>query len=1252
MNNNNQFIFSVIMAIYNVEKYLDEAIQSVINQKLSFLDNIQLVLINDGSPDNCDVICKKYKKMYPSNVIYIKQENGGVSSARNAGLDVATGKYINFLDSDDYFSDNAFSEVKKSFEKYKNKTDVVAINLINFENSEGSWVNGAYFKETQLIDMEKESNFMQCQVGASFIKSEVAKKYRFDTNMKIHEDSHYLYRIFCSKPSCGTVSKATYWHRIRANGTSATQTIKHKTNIFSITKKLFIELVDFYLINYSKVPDFLQTFIILEFNYYVISKIKQCEFSRREKRKLKKDIKHILENISNESILNHFVLKNPDKETLCKAKENINILFDEEEKITVSYFFKGTMYGFLRIYNVGICKAKSLILWIPKRLVRRTLRSTLNRIELLELKLNEMSNAIVETNNNLEKNYNTVTETSRSIEKINVILDDKNNNVETVKCEIAEIKNNIEIIHSSLDESKNNLEKNRNTIVETNGNINEIHNIINRTNDKIKTEILEIKNEIGFYEDIDIKYCLYFHGGSKNHGCEALIKTITKVLDEKRENFLLHTFRKSEDVLFKINEEIKYIKEPVITDSSKKIAYMGETMFNDDMGIPDISSLLNSNSIALSIGGDNYCYGNYVTNLLSNYNKEFHKLNVKTCLIGCSIEPEVLKDKNILRDLNNYDLILARETITYNELLKVGIDKNTHLVPDSAFILKKVDLPLPKNFIIDNTIGLNISPLVQSDNTEDNIVFKNYIQLINHIINKTEYNIALIPHVLWQGGNDIELLTKLYNQFCHTGRVVLILEHNCEELKGYISRCKMFIGARTHATIAAYSSCVPTVAIGYSVKSKGIALDLFGTYENYVLSITDILGETNLIDSFLWLEKNYDNIKKHLQETIPNYIKPLENLPKYFKDLRSKRNVKELPYKPDCTGCNACCNICPQKCITMVNDNEGFMYPEVNYEKCTNCNLCKNICPRNNTMESNPHQNAFAVKNKDITTRNESSSGGVFTELAKYVLNNHGVVFGAAYNDSMEVEHIKIDNIKYLFKLQGSKYVQSNIGTSFEDVEEELIKNKLVLFSGVPCHIQGLKQFLQKDYSNLICIDVVCHGVPSPKVFNNYLASLENMKNCKITNLYFRNKDDGWKKYNLKILYTNKEQKVITYSDDLYMKGFLQNLYLRPSCHNCTANNFRSGSDITLGDYWGIEKLEKDFDDDKGVSLVLLNTKQGEEVFNEILHKFDILKTDINFAIKNNPSIVKCWNPHKNRQQFFDRIDETDIMQNIEKNLN
>jgi len=249
-----------------------------------------------------------------------------------------------------------------------------------------------------------------------------------------------------------------------------------------------------------------------------------------------------------------------------------------------------------------------------------------------------------------------------------------------------------------------------------------------------------------------------------------------------------------------------------------------------------------------------------------------NELGQKTVLWGCSIEPELLKKPEIIEDMHRYSLITARETITYQALLDAGVTKNTKLYPDPAFTLETVELPLPENFKLHNTIGINVSPLIQGLEKGGNITYLNFKKLIEYILEKTDSNVALIPHVVWENNNDLEPLTQLYEEFKTSGRVCLIGDHNCMELKGFISRCKMFVGARTHATIAAYSTCVPTLVVGYSVKAKGIAKDIFGSYENYVLPVQNLKDEDDLTKAFQWMETREEEIRNHLQKFMPAYI--------------------------------------------------------------------------------------------------------------------------------------------------------------------------------------------------------------------------------------------------------------------------------------------------------------------------------------------------------------------------------------------
>ena len=255
----------------------------------------------------------------------------------------------------------------------------------------------------------------------------------------------------------------------------------------------------------------------------------------------------------------------------------------------------------------------------------------------------------------------------------------------------------------------------------------------------------------------------------------------------------------------------------------------------------------------------------------------------KTVLWGCSVEPKLLEDKKVANDLASYTKIITRESISYEALKKVN--ENTKLYPDPAFNLDKVELDLPDGFEENNTVGINLSPLIIRKEKKEGVTLENYTKLIEYILNNTNMKVALIPHVVWQDNDDREPLKELYNRFKDTNRIIMIDDCNCLELKGYISRCRLFIGARTHATIAAYSTCVPTLVVGYSVKAKGIAKDIFGTYENYVIPVQSLENSDDLINSFTWIYENEEKIKNHLTTFMPTYKK---------RGLEAKKEIEEL----------------------------------------------------------------------------------------------------------------------------------------------------------------------------------------------------------------------------------------------------------------------------------------------------------------------------------------------------------------------
>lgn len=379
---------------------------------------------------------------------------------------------------------------------------------------------------------------------------------------------------------------------------------------------------------------------------------------------------------------------------------------------------------------------------------------------------------------------------------------------------------------------------------------------------------------------------LYFHGGSENHGCEAIVRGTTKVLGNKP---ILFSLKKEQDEKYNLQDVCTIIddKDSEISKYSIKniIAILNLKLGKGiDLIIKNrkynLLNNINKNDICLSIGGDNYCYKG--TEILASLNRNILKKGSKTVLWGCSVEPSLIEGE-IGDDLAKYSLIVARESISYEALKKVN--SNTKLYPDSAFQLDKVELPLPHGFIENNTIGINLSPLIMECENNKGITRQNYISLIQHIIDTTDMQIALIPHVVWNNNDDRKPLNELYEYFKDTKRVIMIDDGNCMELKGYISRCRMFIGARTHATIAAYSTCVPTLVIGYSVKAKGIAKDIFGTYENYVLPVQSLKNENDLINAFEWLSENEENIRKYLEKFMPDYK---------MKALESKKEIEAL----------------------------------------------------------------------------------------------------------------------------------------------------------------------------------------------------------------------------------------------------------------------------------------------------------------------------------------------------------------------
>ena len=377
-----------------------------------------------------------------------------------------------------------------------------------------------------------------------------------------------------------------------------------------------------------------------------------------------------------------------------------------------------------------------------------------------------------------------------------------------------------------------------------------------------------------------MKIVLYPHGGSGNHGCEALVRATCHLL--KGHDVRLLARNPEQDRKYGIERICKLLKESEIIPHQSWAflkAYVSyHILRNRDafeaLTYRNLISSTDLSEVALSFGGDNYCYAKptyiYIMNRL------LRKRGVRTILWGCSIEPSFI-DEEMLVDLRGYDKIIARESITYQALLGKGL-KNVSCFPDPAFTLERVDLPLPETFMDGNTVGVNVSPMIMSYEKNNGITLENYRALVRHIIEHTGMNVALIPHVVWADNDDREPLQLLYDEFKVSGRVSMIEDCTAEELKGYIARCRFMIAARTHASIAAYSQAVPTLVVGYSVKALGIATDLFGTAEGYVIPVQLLKKVEDLCESFDWLVQKEAVIRERYAGSLSLYIEQLKKL--------------------------------------------------------------------------------------------------------------------------------------------------------------------------------------------------------------------------------------------------------------------------------------------------------------------------------------------------------------------------------------
>lgn len=350
--------------------------------------------------------------------------------------------------------------------------------------------------------------------------------------------------------------------------------------------------------------------------------------------------------------------------------------------------------------------------------------------------------------------------------------------------------------------------------------------------------------------------------------------------------------------------------------------------------------------------------------------------------------------------------------------------------------------------------------------------------------------------------------------------------------------------------------------------------------------------------------------------------------------------------KNSCSGCTACKNICLVNAISMVEDEEGFLYPQINYNKCINCKACERICPNVKKSSNNEIIEAYGVKHKNLEERKTSRSGGVFIALSNYFLKNNGVIYGAVLNDDFSVSHKRAETKEERDKFKGSKYVQSNMGTILKQVKKDLEEGRLVLFSGTACQVAAVNEFIPKNLTDkLYTCDLICHGVPSTKVYRDFLSFIEESNNKKIEKFIFRDKSFGWEPHYETFIFEDGTKLSTQYFRNL----FYGHNILRPACYECNYANTHRPGDITIADFWGIEEVDLSFKDDVGVSLTIINSTKGRKLFNSVKDELDTIDCSIEDCIKHTYTLSNPTPKAPEREKFWEDYRTKDFKYIIEK---
>lgn len=628
------------------------------------------------------------------------------------------------------------------------------------------------------------------------------------------------------------------------------------------------------------------------------------------------------------------------------------------------------------------------------------------------------------------------------------------------------------------------------------------------------------------------------HGGSGNHGCEALARTVVDLLRQAEPDcrITLYTYHLPEDrrYLSDLPVELCGLRRLPGKLSPYNLYYhLCRVLHRPVSKLPltrEFRRLVAESDLVVAIGGDNYCYkmgqGYY------ELDRFIRSQGKKYVLLGCSIEPEDLK-KGLGRHLALFDCITVRERISYDAMQRAGL-LNLVQAADSAFLLPAAEPEeLPAGFRPELAVGLNFSPMVISNEKVSGMTLENFKELALYILKRTDLQLALIPHVVWRDSDDRRALEHLRAALSgYEDRVFMIPDMGARELKGVISRLQFFIGARTHATIAAYSSCVPTLTLGYSVKARGIAADLFGTEQGYVLPVQDLSRPDQLLQAFKPLFARREELRSLLKARMPAY-----------------------------------------------RLSEGALLTAL-----------KNVIAR-------PELEAFAARAEEERVRDLGSSGGVFGLLGAQTIARGGRVVAAGFDEHLRLRHAAADTPEALRPLCGSKYVVSDLAPAIPLVREAVAQGREVLFAGTPCQAAAIRAAFGRE-PLLRIVEVVCHGTPLPEVFDAYKGQLEKQYGAKLVSWNFRDKRLGWSRHSTAAVFDNGSEYTAPFDQDPYMQLFLHNLTLREPCYDCRHKR-NSAADLTIGDFWGLRHYAPELDDNKGVTLAIVRTPEGKALLEQ-----------------------------------------------------